>query len=922
LPQRYSTITAHRQNLRLITTTMVKLSRPNSLTRTGSSNGSRWKKPIELTRSSSSKRWSFRQADSVSAADSTDGGYNTDGDSTSFILAKNSTASTGKSNKGSKNNNESKSASSAASNRVFKNALRRKESRKSSFDARDEEDENDFWNPFGAMFNEEDRDDDDSYYSDDDDYSASQMTVGTERTDDADASVGIFGKIARSVGNRLDPEKNDRSSDEDDDRDMEYARSTDRDSSSDVSAVDSSWDDDDDSRRDSNVDPHSYDTGEDSVAKGLAAKQISSKSREADLTHLYQFSSRVKVHDGESEKKESASKNRHSLVNMSRNGSFKKIIPKTMPKIAGVPALQRIRSGKKNTDTEHDETTFSGKSANTGNKNMSSANAHVAAHARDETVLQKMMTAARQASDSDIKSADSLAPTINSRHTEGPSKKAQKKEATKLKKEIKKRDKARKSELRRIEAEEKKQLKAQEREAQIAAAQTKKAEAEAKLAAIVAEAKLKKKQAEIEREEKLREAEIAAEEAKQIRRRDEARKAAEAGDAAAAAAVFAATAAVGTSAAAASRRRMDRLSLGRRNEKEEANWEEEEELAAAASQVRKTRSRSSSLPKVKSFRKETDPANGTETKRKIVRSRSLSRPRSFFKRNRDKTAMKEEDEEIETVVYNLRFKPSVEVEGDEEEQTLSRDMSRPSAVSNLLSQPSKSPVPLPLPVSPQHSTSSRSISTYDPTCTRSSPRSRASAADGSFVRSSTYNSDDLVGNEPLRPSSSLKRHPSPRRTVSFQRSDSVCNDVIVEEAVKDIVQDNVKNMNLQTNQKVSPRTGRTKNTFCIHEYDERGNQAVAYNEFGGDPIRSLKIYQYDAAPQIRKSSGDVLVKVQVSSQTKDSVSSLIVLVLLFVFVVRITFLLLMHAVSAILRHLPCHTRTASSAKEIGGAVAK
>jgi hypothetical protein len=158
------------------------------------------------------------------------------------------------------------------------------------------------------------------------------------------------------------------------------------------------------------------------------------------------------------------------------------------------------------------------------------------------------------------------------------------------------------------------------------------------------------------------------------------------------------------------------------------------------------------------------------------------------------------------------------------------------------------------------------MSTYNPT--GSSPRSPASAPDGSFVRSSTYNSGDLVGNEPLRPPSSLKRQPSPRRTVSFQRSDNTRNDVIVEEAVKDIVQDSVNNLNLQTNQKVSPRTGRTKNTFCIHEYDEKGNQAVAYNEFGGDPIRSLKIYQYDAAPQIRKSSGDVLVKVQVSSQTK------------------------------------------------------
>lgn len=32
-------------------------------------------------------------------------------------------------------------------------------------------------------------------------------------------------------------------------------------------------------------------------------------------------------------------------------------------------------------------------------------------------------------------------------------------------------------------------------------------------------------------------------------------------------------------------------------------------------------------------------------------------------------------------------------------------------------------------------------------------------------------------------------------------------------------------------------------------------------------------------------------------------------------------MLLMHAVSAIPRHLPYHTRTASSGKEIGGAVA-
>lgn len=90
------------------------------------------------------------------------------------------------------------------------------------------------------------------------------------------------------------------------------------------------------------------------------------------------------------------------------------------------------------------------------------------------------------------------------------------------------------------------------------------------------------------------------------------------------------------------------------------------------------------------------------------------------------------------------------------------------------------------------------------------------------------------------------------------------NDVIVEEEIEDIIEQSMNDTTLHTNVKLSPRAAGSKNTFCIHEYDEEGHQAVVYNEFSSSPIRSLKTYQYDCPPGINRSSSDVLVKIQVS----------------------------------------------------------
>ena len=169
---------------------------------------------------------------------------------------------------------------------------------------------------------------------------------------------------------------------------------------------------------------------------------------------------------------------------------------------------------------------------------------------------------------------------------------------------------------------------------------------------------------------------------------------------------------------------------------------------------------------------------------------------------------------------------------------------RRSAVSELLP---------PMPASPQHSVSSRSMTTYDPTAPNS-PRSVGSEQyeNSSFARSSTYRPGDI--NKQL----------SPKRSVSFQRMDNGRSDVIVEEEIDDVLEQSMNDMALHTNIKLSPRSTGSKNTFCIHEYDEEGHQAVVYNEFSTSPIRSLKIYQYDGPPRIKRSSRDVMVKIQVS----------------------------------------------------------
>ena len=156
------------------------------------------------------------------------------------------------------------------------------------------------------------------------------------------------------------------------------------------------------------------------------------------------------------------------------------------------------------------------------------------------------------------------------------------------------------------------------------------------------------------------------------------------------------------------------------------------------------------------------------------------------------------------------------------------------------------------------------MTTYDHTAP-SSPRSIGSEHNesSSFVRSSTYRPGDNTASEELRPSA-LRRQPSPKRSVSFKRPDDVRNDVIAEEDIEDVIEQNLNDMALQTNQKLSPRAAGSRNTFCIHEYDDEGHQAVVYDCFSNNPTRSLRIFEYDNRPRIKRSSCDVLVKIQVN----------------------------------------------------------
>jgi hypothetical protein len=102
--------------------------------------------------------------------------------------------------------------------------------------------------------------------------------------------------------------------------------------------------------------------------------------------------------------------------------------------------------------------------------------------------------------------------------------------------------------------------------------------------------------------------------------------------------------------------------------------------------------------------------------------------------------------------------------------------------------------------------------------------------------------------------------------VSFKCPDDARKGVAVGEDIEGVLEQNMDDMALRTNQKFSPRASGSRNTFCIHEYEEEGvgHQAIVYNDFSSTPIGSLKIYQYDDPPRIKRSSGDVLVKIQVS----------------------------------------------------------
>ena len=1015
---------------------MVKLSRPSSLGRNRSTNAngnaksSHWTKPVEFNRVSSSKRWSFRQTESI-------------GGESEFTL----TRDTSKSKSPSKSRSKSKSKDDPTEftragesfNRVasaadaflatgtfeydseddisrtrsggsayklrksFSLTNSRKGSALSSATTDDRNDDgsggadDNFWNPFSGMFGEEGRDADDdcSQFTYD---SASQMSAGTEQTGATDlrpqnknsvaARDGSFlNAFARSVSNHLNPdhsigEEVDDEGDEDDvedlDDDSRYhleTRSSGRDSSyystDDEDA--SSWDDDDDDTRRTN--PDSFDGGEESeteagVSKPTAAAASDSKSKAPDAEYLYQFSSRVRIDDGSSEesKKATESKEVHDATceppataaeptktkkSRGRALALKKIVPK-------------FRSSKKSTKSDSKKSALT-KGASAQSEGTSPPRSKVKKQAfaatkqtqdtENEAALREMMESARHVAaeeegreavddpkdghdgDDDAQSLDSLeysqysrTPTVASNKTTRSSrsfasmsaKRSERKNAARIKKEIRNRDKAREATLRRMEAEERKRLKAEKREAEIAAANAKEAEARAKLAALIAEAKLKKQQDEIAAERRANAKKVAEkaqkEEQLEVTKDSEGTTPQEAAPAKA----------IPLTARAQSveervLRAADAVDLFLATGRLGAPWSPREQDTEEPSpppppprpQQSRVPSRTSPKPTTQYSEDVDENDMGNERNKSFARARSLprrtrslSRPRNLFgKKKKDQLDASEEEETEEfaqeeeepfdvnmfkkkqameqpneAISRNITRPPSIEIEEEdfsdseesggysEESSYLSEDVPmderplppRRSAVSGLLSQPPVSPLLPPLPASPQHSVSSRSMATYDPTAP-SSPRSIGSEhhKSSSFVRSTTYRPGDISASEELRPSA-LRRQPSPKRSVSFKRPDDVRNDVIAEEDIECVIEQNMNDIALQTNQKLSPRAAGSRNTFCIHEYDDEGHQAVVYNSFGNDPIRSLRIFEYDNPPRIKRSSCDVLVKIQVS----------------------------------------------------------
>ena len=536
----------------------------------------------------------------------------------------------------------------------------------------------------------------------------------------------------------------------------------------------------------------------------------------------------------------------------------------------------------------------------------------------------------------DARSLDSLeysqyshAPSVLSNKTTRSSKSlvakmTERKEASRIKKEIRNRDKAREATLRRMEAEERKRLKAEKREAEIAAANAKEAEARAKLAALIAEAKLKKQQDEIAAERRANAKKVA-----EKAQKEEQLETTKGSEGTIPQEATPAKAIPLTARAQSVEERFLRaadavdmfLATGRLGATWSPREQDTEEPVTPPPppppQQSSVASRTSSpQPTTQHSEDITENDTGKGSTKHFARARSLprrtrslSRPRNLFGKKKKDQLDAAEDEEAEVFAQeeeepfdvnmfkkkqameqpdeaasrNIARFPSIEIDEDysdseesegysEESSYLSEDVPmdepppppRRSAVSDLLSQPPVPPLLPPLPASPQHSVSSRSMGTYDPTAP-SSPRSIGSAhhESSSFVRSTTYRPGDISVSEELRPSA-LRRQPSPKRSVSFKRPDDVRNDVIAEEDVEGIIEQNMNDMALQTNQKLSPRAAGSRNTFCIHEYDDEGHQAVVYNSFSNNPIRSLRIFEYDNPPRIKRSSCDILVKIQVN----------------------------------------------------------